>query len=219
MEKIAVHINSAEESKLVQEECFRRGMVWLSSNTKTYNPSIFSSGNKDCYFAECHTGGKLGACGSKYWMEGGYTLIEAAEFLNTEKPKTPEIKPCYCGKIPVSAPTSINRAKAWGIKCTCGCGSVHLNKERCIEEWNRFVLDHDTVHCINCGAYLLVEQHSSKCPNRIMPYTGPSVFEIQKSADRRKFYDDLISHGRDIPKRILGPGAKRLKSSEEVEGD
>jgi hypothetical protein len=225
MEKIAVRITSEEVSKLVQEEFFRRGIPWIGIGKK-YDPGMFINSN-DRYFAESVLyPGFIGIDGHQWWLDHKYKLIEASEFLGKpvevakSKEVLPEIKPCYCGKIPALAPETVCGKAAWAIKCECGRMSAYILKELCIEAWNRFVLvpplKTDTEHCQHCGAYIGVEVHSAKCPNRMIPYTGPSVFEIKKHKESRIFYDDLASHGRPIPKRILGANAKRLKSSEEV---
>jgi len=191
-----------------------------------------------------------------------------------DKPKEPEIKPCYCGKIPSMSKTSNG---FWVVQCECGRSSAYRDKKECIESWNKFVAiptpkkgtpdikpcycgarpeyenyarvhkfsckkchcsaQDDTIekaveiwnrswalrspqtieHCAHCGAERGVEEHTEKCP--LFTYELVEDPELVMRLERRKFYEDLASKGRDIPKRILGSGAKRLKSSEEVEGE
>jgi len=222
LERVGIYINTEDECKAVMQKMFSMGLRWNGRTEYVADP--WKTYKNNVCLATC--GEEIMYASKGYYNDSGYKLIEASEFLGKpvevakSKEVLPEIKPCYCGKIPALAPETVCGKAAWAIKCECGRMSAYILKELCIEAWNRFVLvpplKTDTEHCQHCGAYIGVEVHSAKCPNRMIPYTGPSVFEIKKHKESRIFYDDLASHGRPIPKRILGANAKRLKSSEEV---
>jgi len=135
--------------------------------------------------------------------------------VRPQEPKLPEIKPCYCGtKVDIRFDDKTERP-FFIIDCPkCHNQVTEYEKKYCIRYWNQNV-DYVTRHCKFCGAGHM-EDHTKSCKNYYDKSLCCDFKQLDKRHYDRVFYEDLASHGRPIPKRILGSNAKRLKSSEEV---